>query len=103
MDQSKWALPRQRNHTLTKSMQKMERPRVKLQGAWAHGVCLALEVISVRQSCDGAMVAETLSVLLDHVKRICDSKGKAMPKKVVLWVVRLQDGFWAHVKPAGRG
>ena len=55
------------------------------------GVCLALEVISVRQSCDGAMVAETLSVLFDHVKRVCKSNRKAMPKNV-LWS-RMACGF----------
>lgn len=90
MDQAKWSLPRLRRHVLTKSMQKLDRPRIKVQGCWAHGVLLAFQVIEVRQGSDGSMVVESLAKLLEHVKVKCNEKGKKFPSKVVLWVIWLQ-------------
>lgn len=86
MDQSKWSLPRLRNGILTKSMQKLDRPRVKLQGVWAHNVCLTLNVVEVRQSSDATMVLEALSRTLERVHDLCQQQGKPMPAKVLVWV-----------------
>ena len=81
MDQSKWCLPRVRH--LTKALQPLERPRVKLQGCWAHNVCLALHVVEVRQGSDSTMVIESLCKTLEMVH---DKLGSKMPKKVLIWV-----------------
>lgn len=67
MDQSKWALPRLRHGVQTKALQKLERPRIKLQGTWAHGVCLCLHVVEVRQGSDATMVLEAICRSLEHV------------------------------------
>ena len=85
MDQSKWSLPRLRSNVMTKSFQKLDRPRVKLQGVWAHGICLTLNVVEVRQASDATMVLEALAATLERVRRICESHGRKMPSKVILW------------------
>lgn len=85
MDQSKWALPRLRHGVLTKSMQKLDRPRVKIQGVWCHQVALFLHVVEVRQPSDGSMVAESLAKSLEYVQTILKDK---MPRKVLLIVAR---------------
>lgn len=86
MDQSKWALPRLRHGILTKSMQKLERPRVKVQGVWAANVSLTLNIVDVRQSSDATMVVEALARTLERVAGICSDLGKKMPSKVLVWV-----------------
>lgn len=87
MDQSKWSIPRLRRGVLTKSMQKLDRPRVKLQGVWAHNVCLTLNVVEVRQASDATMVVEALATTLERVFNICSSQSKPMPKKIFVWVL----------------
>lgn len=76
MDQSKWSLPRLRHGIMTKAMQKLERPRVKVQGVWAANVSLTLNVVDVRQSSDATMVVEALARTLERVAGICSDLGK---------------------------
>ena len=85
MDQSKWSIPRCRNHVLTKKIAKFDRPRTKLQGVWLHGICLCMYVLDVRQGGDGSMVAECFSKALDKMKEMCYAKGKPYPKRILLW------------------
>lgn len=90
MDQSKWSIPRLRGGVLTKSMQKLDRPRLKLQGCWAHNMVLMLNVIEVRQASDATMVLEAVAKCLERVHQMCVDKGKPPPKKIYIWVSCLQ-------------
>ena len=94
MDQSKWALPRLRKGVMTKSFQKLERPRLKVQGVWAHNLCLTLNVVEVRQSSDATMVLEALADTLERVYTICRSKNRPTPTKIVIWAPRFVIGRW---------
>ena len=85
MDQSKWCLPRLRHGTLSKSMQKLDRPRVKIQGVWCHQVCLHLHMVDVRLPSDGSTVAESVIKTLEHVHTILQDK---MPRKILMIAAR---------------
>lgn len=87
MDQSKWAVPRMRHHLLTKSLQKLDRPRIKIQGCWAHQVCLFLHVVEVRQPSDGSTVVEAMLKTIEYAEGILKDK---MPKKIMIWAPSLK-------------
>lgn len=69
---------------MTKTLQKFDRPRVKLQGVWAHNLALCLYAVDVRQKADGSMVVEALSNALEHCARILKEKNKPFPQRIVL-------------------
>lgn len=77
MDQSKWCVPRSK--TLTKSLAKYERPKTKVQGVWAHNICLVLFVLDPRSQADGSMVVETLCCALKKAHPIARACGKTHP------------------------
>ena len=89
MDQSKWALPRVRHGQLTKALQKLERPRTKVQGCWAHNVALFCHVVEVRQPSDGSTVVESMLKTIEYAESILKDK---MPKKILIWVPRQKCG-----------
>ena len=86
MDQSKWSIPRYRGMVQTKSFQKLERPRLKIQGVWAHNIVLTLNVIEARLASDASTVIEALLRTLEKVNELCAAKNKPPPKKVFIFV-----------------
>ena len=93
MDQSKWAIPRARRGVCTKALAKLERPRCKVQGVWAHGCCLCLYPVDVRQSADGSMVVESIAKTLEHCKSLYNAKGREMPRRIFLIAPRLVKAY----------
>ena len=90
MDQSKWCLPRVKHGVLTKAMQKMDRPRIKLQGVWAHGIALCLYPIDVRQPADGTLVVESICKTLEYCATVLRRSGVGFPKRVIIWELWMQ-------------
>ena len=60
MDQSKWAIPRNRGTRASKSMSVLAKPKCKVQGVWCHGTLLKLFVLDPRVPSDSSTVIEIL-------------------------------------------
>lgn len=61
MDQSKWAVPRNRGTRAGKAMSQLAKPKCKVQGVWCHKTLLCLYVLDPRLPSDSSTVIEILA------------------------------------------
>ena len=94
MDQSKWALPRQRLLQSSKDAQNMLRPRMKVHAVWAHGVVLEMFVVHPGVPHDSALVLECLMRTMEDVSEIFQKHGKPLPREMLSWVPCLVPGMF---------
>lgn len=90
MDQSKWALPRNRLAQSSKEVSTLIRPRMKLHGVWLHGVSLNLYVIHPNIPADSSLVAECFMKALQDAANIFEQHQKSFPRECFIWAARLQ-------------
>ena len=89
MDQSKWALPRNRLVQSSKETQTLIRPRVKLHAVWLHGVSLNLYVVHPGVPADSSLVAECLLRSLEDAVCLFKKYQKPFPRELFVFVPRL--------------
>lgn len=90
MDQSKWALPRNRLMQSSKEAQTLIRPRVKIHGVWLHGVSLNLYCVHPNVPADSSLVAECFMLALQDAVGIFERHQKTLPQECFIWVTKLQ-------------
>lgn len=89
MDQSKWALPRNRLVQSSKETQNLIRPRVKIHAVWLHGVSLNLYVVHPGVPADSSLVAECLLRSLEDAVCLFKKYQKPFPRELFVFVPRL--------------
>ena len=94
MDQSKWALPRNRLAQSSKEVQGLIRPKVKIQGVWIHGVSLTLYLLHPGIPSDSSTVCECLMRAIQDTVGIFDKHQKRMPREIFTWVLKLHVGYF---------
>ena len=96
MDQSKFALPRNRIIQSSKEASAFVRPRIKLHGLWVHGISLNLYVIHPGVPADSSLIIECFSLALQDAIDMLERAGKQVPKECLVWVFQLQwvPNFW---------
>lgn len=96
MDQSKWALPRNRMVQASKEMQTLVRPRIKLHGVWVHGVSLTLYAVHPGVPADSALVCECFMRSLQHASELFKEHHRSLPREVLIWAPQfhLARGHW---------
>ena len=90
MDQSKFALPRNRIIQSSKEASAFVRPRIKLHGLWVHGISLNLYVIHPGVPADSSLIIECFSLALQDAIDMLERAGKQVPKECLVWVFQLQ-------------
>lgn len=90
MDQSKFALPRNRIIQSSKEASAFVRPRIKLHGLWVHGISLNLYVIHPGVPADSSLIIECFSLALQDAIDMLERAGKQVPKECLIWVFQLQ-------------
>lgn len=86
MDQSKWALPRQRLLQTSKEGQGLIRPRLKLHAVWLHGVVLNLFLIHPGVPSDSSLILECFLQPMEDATGIFHKHSKEMPDELICWV-----------------
>lgn len=92
MDQSKWAVPRQRVAQSSKETAGLVRPRMKLHGIWMHGVSLNIFVCHPGLSADSSLITETLCRVLESTALEFQKRNKEMPQEILVW----DSWLWAY-------
>ena len=82
--QATYMLPRDPGLRTAYRTSKMQRPRLKIHGAWAFGYCLRIAVLDETCYHDSSLVTEVLAMTLEDVMRICDERGWAHPETAVI-------------------
>ena len=85
MDQSKWAVPRDRLLQSTKQAQGLQKPKMKVQGVWLHGVDLSLYVIHPAVPADSSLVTECLQKSLERAAVKFQERGVPFPSQFMAW------------------
>lgn len=85
MDQSKFALPRDKGLQTLSSWSKFHRPRAKVHGVWAIGWCLQVGVLDEDQRHDSSCVIELVARTLERVAEIASAEGRKFPSTILLW------------------
>ena len=93
MDQSKWALPRNRIVQSSREAAAIARPRMKLHGLWVHGVSLNLYICHPGVPADSSLVCECFARALQDCEDTFQRARKPMPKECLVFVSQLQEGF----------
>lgn len=89
MDQSKFALPRNRVIQSSKEASAFVRPRIKLHWLWVHGISLNLYVIHPGVAADSSLIIECFSLALQDAIDMLERAGKQVPKECLVWVFQL--------------
>ncbi|CAL1145894.1 unnamed protein product [Cladocopium goreaui] len=84
MDQSKWRIPRYAGQRPLKSTSMLQRPQLKVQGCWVHGVVLDLWVLDPRVPADSTMVIETGSRSIEFAKQCCQERQVPFPDQILI-------------------
>ena len=96
MDQSKWALPRNRVLQTSKEASVLIRPRLKVHGLWIHGVSLNLYVVHPGVVADSTLICECFSRALQDAFEIFESAQMSIPKECLVWAPRQQISSCLH-------
>ena len=70
MDQSKWSIPRL-GKKQSSDLSKSQKPRLKLQAVWVHGIAVHFFLIDPRCDSDSSMVADCLATAVEHAVKKC--------------------------------
>jgi hypothetical protein len=86
MDQSKFALPRNRIVQSSKEASGLVRPRMKIHGLWMHNISLNLFVCSPGVPADSSLVCECFARALQDTFETFGRNNKSLPKECLVWV-----------------
>ena len=86
MDQSKWALPRNRLAQSSRETAQLLRPKTKLHCVWIHGVSMTLYLLHPGVASDSSMVCECFMRSLQDCSEIFSKHQKKMPSEVYIRV-----------------
>ena len=90
MDQSKFALPRNRVVQSSKEVSRLVRPRMKIHGLWNHGLSLNLYVVHPGVPADSSLIVECFARALQDTTHTFETANKRMPRECLIWVFWLQ-------------
>lgn len=100
MDQSKWALPRNRLVQSSKETVNLIRPRVKVHAVWLHGVSLSLFVVHPGVPADSSLVSECFMRVLQDAVEIFERHQKPLPRECLAWVPWIDSTYYCFVEVA---